>query len=107
MKLFDAHCHLQDSRIFSDAEDIIINAKVKHIIKIAIKSTAEQDWQRVGKLSRDFDSLNPSFGLHPWFLSLRSEKWKDELREYLLSYPEAGIGEIGIDPNTKGDLALK
>ena len=107
MKLFDAHCHLQDSRIFSDAEDVIFNAKLKDIIKIAVKSTTEQDWQRVGKLSRDFDSLNPSFGLHPWFLSLRSREWKDELRKYLLAYPKAGIGEIGIDPNTKGDFGVE
>ena len=106
MKLFDAHCHLQDSRIFSDAEDVIFNAKLKGIIKIAVKSTTEQDWQRVGKLSRDFDSLNPSFGLHPWFLAIRSDDWEIELEHLLNSYPQACVGEIGIDPNTKGDLGV-
>ena len=29
-----------------------------------------------------------------------------ELREMLVKYPKSSVGEIGIDPNTKGDLGV-
>lgn len=38
-----------------------------------------------------------SFGLHPWFTKERSESWLGNLEEFLLKYPEAAVGEIGID----------
>ena len=45
--------------------------------------------------------------MHPWFLAIRSDEWEIELREMLVKYPKSSVGEIGIDPNTKGDLGVR
>ena len=49
--------------------------------------------------------LYPSFGLHPWFLKQRSSAWAMRLSALLEKYPQAGVGEIGIDPEPKGNQA--
>ncbi len=106
MKLFDAHCHLQDLRIFPQVKIAVDSANKNNIKYIAVKSTTEEDWSRVEELNNRFDIINPSFGLHPWFLALRSENWQSKLKKYLFQYPNAGVGEIGIDPDTKGDSGV-
>ena len=39
----------------------------------------------------------PAFGLHPWYIDGRSEKWLFRLEEMLRSFPSAAVGEIGLD----------
>lgn len=60
-------------------------------------ATSEQDWDRVVEISQKYDSVIPAFGIHPWFVGSRSEKWLDKLECVLKSFPEAGVGEIGLD----------
>ena len=55
------------------------------------------DWPRVVELAGVYEGVHPSFGLHPWFIKKRSAEWMRLLEEFLVEYPEAGVGEIGID----------
>ena len=107
MKLFDAHCHLQDLRFNRKQRVVIENAKKIGLQKIAVKATTQEDWKETERLCVNNDMLIPSFGLHPWFLAIRSDEWEIELREMLVKYPKSSVGEIGIDPNTKGDLGVR
>ena len=98
MPLFDAHCHLQDQRIFPDAELFLQRAKEAGVEKMAVKGCAESDWSRVIQLQKKHpDRLYMAFGLHPWFIKERSIHWLECLEEKLLEYPDASVGEIGID----------
>ena len=106
MKLFDAHCHLQYLLFNGIHQKIIKNARNVGVKKIAIKSTTQEDWKETERLCLNDNMLIPSFGLHPWFLAIRSDDWEIELEHLLNSYPQACVGEIGIDPNTKGDLGV-
>jgi len=67
--------------------------------------TLESDWERVLEIKRDYDTVIPSFGVHPWHVETLSNNWEKRLESYLHLTP-AAIGEIGLDftdtfPNRK------
>jgi Mg-dependent DNase len=94
--LFDAHCHLQNKRIAADSAAIIGRAREKGVVKMMCCGTAENDWDAVKTLSAQ-EGVLASFGLHPWYVSERTEWWLDKLEELLVALPGAGVGEIGLD----------
>jgi len=97
-RFFDAHCHLQDMRIFKQAGRLIEEAGAVGVEKLAVNGCCEEDWSRVATLhSQHPNQVVPSFGLHPWFLRTRSPSWLDALRSALSRHPESGLGEAGLD----------
>ncbi|KAG9455343.1 hypothetical protein H6P81_008247 [Aristolochia fimbriata] len=110
MQLFDAHCHLQDPRVFNVSSLLIKTALCYGIQLMAINGVSEKDWLRVKGMSDDYPSVVPCFGLHPWFLGDRSPNWFRLLKEYFQSTPAAAVGEIGLHkwPNgTEADFQLQ
>lgn len=97
MQLFDAHCHLQDKRLFGRFEEVIERADWAGVKKMALKGTCQSDWTRVERLGEACEGIEPSFGLHPWFIANRTETWESDLRQFLIRNHSAGVGEIGID----------
>ena len=95
MKLFDAHCHLQDSRIL-DVGKALEGATRAGVVMLACCGTSETDWEKVSHLARKYDQILPAFGLHPWYLGQRSPEWLDILRTYLEEVPST-VGEVGLD----------
>jgi TatD DNase family protein len=96
MLFIDSHCHLHDSRIISDVpwlEDRAKTANVKYMVSCA---TMEDNFELTAQLSKDFPSILPCFGVHPWFIDTISRQWKENLKVYLQTYP-SGIGETGLD----------
>ncbi|XP_058722696.1 uncharacterized protein LOC131594544 [Vicia villosa] len=102
MKLFDAHCHLQDPRILSKTPQLIKAAQDIGVVNFAVNGVCEQDWASVNQLSITFPSVLPSFGLHPWYVAERSPNWFKKLKEYFDSTPSAAVGEIGLDKGSHG-----
>jgi TatD DNase family protein len=96
MKFMDSHCHLHDSRIISDIPWIEDRAKIANVEYMVTCATMETNFELTSQLSKDFDSILPCFGIHPWFVAGISDKWKEHLEHYLLAYP-SGIGETGLD----------
>ena len=103
MVFFDAHCHLQDERLVPEWPGVLARARRAGVLGIAVKGARESDWSRVAALAEREKGLHPSFGLHPWFLGERSGDWMAALEARLVAFPEAGVGEIGLDPEPKGD----
>ncbi|KAL0020598.1 hypothetical protein WJX77_009472 [Trebouxia sp. C0004] len=101
MRLFDAHCHLQDPRITHCLEDTLNATEVQGVQQFACNGTSEDDWPQVAQLAKRHHNIKPSFGLHPWFLQGRSDKWLDNLRKQLEEVPQAGLGECGLDTSKK------
>jgi TatD DNase family protein len=96
MFFIDSHCHLHDSRIISDIpllEDRARAANIKYMVSCA---TMEDNFELTAQLSRNFSSIIPCFGIHPWFIDSISEQWKSKLAHYLMAFP-SGIGETGLD----------
>ncbi|KAK4272281.1 hypothetical protein QN277_020863 [Acacia crassicarpa] len=97
MKLFDAHCHLQDPRILDKTPQLINTAQEVGVAYFAVNGISEKDWHLVEDMSHNYPSVIPCFGLHPWFIADRSSNWFESLREYLDATPSAAVGEIGLD----------
>ncbi|MBU1343676.1 MAG: TatD family hydrolase [Proteobacteria bacterium] len=96
MLFIDSHCHLHDSRIISNIPGIASRAGTANVRYMVSCATMEENFELTAKLSKQFPSIIPCFGIHPWFVDSISQRWKDRLEHYLLAYP-SGIGETGID----------
>ncbi len=72
-------------------------AREAGIVEMGVKGCCEDDWLRVIQIMESYDGIHPAFGLHPWFIAERSEEWVGSLESLLRQYPQASVGEIGID----------
>ena len=97
MRLFDAHCHLQDARLAADIAAVLQRAERAEIAGLSCCGTEEADWDDVARLSRSHEAIHPSYGIHPWYLKDRAAGWRENLLRRLQADPGAGVGEIGLD----------
>ncbi|XP_042463836.1 uncharacterized metal-dependent hydrolase YabD-like isoform X1 [Zingiber officinale] len=102
LRLFDAHCHLQDRRIAAVAPHLIRTALDCGVQRFAVNGVSEADWHIVKQMGDEYPSIIPCFGLHPWFVAERSPYWFRSLREFLSATPAASVGEIGLDKGSHG-----
>lgn len=97
MQFIDTHIHLQDDKS-NNATEIISLAVAKGCAKIINVSAQEDDWHKVAKLAKQFpEKIIPAFGLHPWYVDTIKSGWQDRLRQILREFPQALIGECGLD----------
>ncbi|MFA7369229.1 MAG: TatD family hydrolase [Kiritimatiellales bacterium] len=116
MKLFDAHCHLQDEALLLDIKNVMKRAESAGIARMACCGTSSKDWNEVLQLAAEYPQVIPMIGIHPWSVKGRDGSpsrpdgaarpavepylWKEEfqsLEKLLREHPEAGIGETGLD----------
>lgn len=102
MKLFDAHCHLQDPRIRTSAPKLIKSALDSGVCYFAVNGVSEKDWNLVKEMSDQHSSVLPCFGVHPWFIQDRSPDWFDTLKGFFETTPSASVGEVGLDKGSRG-----
>ncbi|KAK3141732.1 hypothetical protein QOZ80_4BG0337640 [Eleusine coracana subsp. coracana] len=102
VRLFDAHCHLQDPRVVAVAPALIRAAAASGVARFAVNGTSEKDWHLVKRMAEDHPAVVPCFGLHPWWVPERSPDWMDSLRRFFVETPEAAVGEIGLDKGSHG-----
>ncbi|GLT59750.1 hypothetical protein SLA2020_325510 [Shorea laevis] len=102
LNLFDAHCHLQDPRILSNASKLISTALSSGVTHFVVNGVSEKDWHLVKEMSVDYSSVLPCFGVHPWYVEERSPAWFNTLKELLETTPSASVGEIGLDKGSRG-----
>ncbi|XP_044967415.1 uncharacterized metal-dependent hydrolase BUsg_343 isoform X1 [Hordeum vulgare subsp. vulgare] len=102
VRLFDAHCHLQDPRIAAAAPSLIRAATASGVARFAVNGTSEKDWHLVKQMAHEHPAVVPCFGLHPWWVPERSPDWMDSLRQFFSETPEAAVGETGLDKGSHG-----
>lgn len=97
MHFIDTHIHLQDYK-GNCATDIIRAAAAAGVVKFVCVSAQESDWRKVTALYEQFpDTLIPALGIHPWYAADVQNGWEQRLSQYLKNYPQALIGECGLD----------
>ena len=97
MKLYDCHNHIQDARLFPTIADVMERARTAGVSRMGVKGCCEDDWPLVITVMENYEGIHPAFGLHPWFIGDRSPAWLQTLEALLVQYPQASVGEIGID----------
>ena len=97
MNLFDSHNHVQDERLFPMIGGVMERAREAGVVRMGVKGCCEADWPRVIAVMENYEGIHPAFGLHPWFIADRSPEWLQALEALLVQYPQASVGEIGID----------
>ncbi|KAL5837170.1 hypothetical protein ACOSQ3_014339 [Xanthoceras sorbifolium] len=102
MKLFDAHCHLQDPRIVNKAPQLISSTLDSGVLHFAVNGVSEKDWSLVKDMSERYSSVIPCYGVHPWFIQERTPNWFNTLKDFFQITPSAAIGEIGLDKGSRG-----
>jgi TatD DNase family protein len=97
MDFSDAHCHLADPRLRPHLPRVLATCRRAGIRRWMVNATRESDWPVVAQLRLTEPGVAFSLGLHPWWQGERSPRWREALEEQLRAYPEAGIGETGLD----------
>ena len=97
MQFIDTHLHLQDYKT-GFATDIVKEALIGGVDRLVCAATGMFDWDKVARFAKQYPgTVVPAFGLHPWYLQEAKPDWLPRLREYLARFPEALIGECGLD----------
>ncbi len=95
--MIDCHLHLQDPRLGPSLPSVMETLRHLGVRRLVVNGTRPKDWDAVETLAKEHPEVVPSFGLHPWYVAEAEGAWLDELEERLLRFPEAGVGEIGLD----------
>ncbi len=92
MHFIDTHIHLQDFKDDFALEIINSLALEKGVLVSAVKS----DWDKITEYLRLYPKrFIGAFGLHPWYYN--EENFVDDLEAKLQEFPNALVGEIGVD----------
>lgn len=97
VKYYDAHNHLQDDWLTPHQDRVFEQLAALPITKAVVNGTWDGDWPTVETLALRHPWVLPSFGLHPWLVGKRAQDWQEILLSKLERFPEAGLGEIGLD----------
>lgn len=107
LRLYDAHCHLQDTRLSAAWPHTFATLAATGLRKAVVNGTQEKDWDRVLELAATCGQIIPSLGLHPWYVNERTPFWLEKLKSRVSSV-RCGLGEIGLDRWIEGyDSALQ
>lgn len=97
MEFIDTHIHLQDYKQ-KCATDIIKAAEEAGLKKLVCAAVLESDWQKIAALAEQYpEAVVPAFGLHPWYVQDILSDWQAHLEQMLGAFPQALVGETGLD----------
>ena len=95
--IIDTHCHISDTSFDLDRNTVLNNCFDKGIHKIVMPAVSVDTWDALLKLSKQYQQLYPTLGLHPIFIKEHQYTHLAKLEELLENTNVIAIGEIGLD----------
>jgi TatD DNase family protein len=95
--VIDAHIHLDDERFDSNRGELIAQAQEAGITKFIVPAVIYSGFEKLKRLSEQFNCIIPSYGLHPYFIKQHAKQGFDTLDNYLVNNPSCAVGECGLD----------
>lgn len=93
----DTHVHLNDDRLYTQAEEAIARAK-KDNVGVLINVAYDCDSSIRGvELARIYENVYTAVGMHPHDAKDYSEDFKEEMRRLAKEEKVVAYGEIGLD----------
>ncbi len=99
MKLFDSHCHLDDSVYDKDRDEVVMRARENDVTAMLIAGVNRSSVQKAVDLARRYPALYAAVGVHPHDTQHCSD---DDLKMFAKLAADPKIrawGEIGLDFN--------
>ncbi|MDO4997578.1 MAG: TatD family hydrolase [Neisseria sp.] len=96
----DSHVHLTAPELASQLPAVMATAQACGVRRFIVPTTSPADWQAVSDLAKrpiDGEQIHFALGVHPWFVNDLPDNWLSQLTDLLQQYPQALIGEIGLD----------
>jgi len=105
MQLADTHCHLDFSQFDQLRSRLLSECQASSIELIVVPGVKRSGWGAILELAREFGTVRPALGLHPYFVSDHEASHLDDLASSLarLGSEVCAVGEIGLDA-TIGDI---
>ncbi|MEI7910794.1 MAG: TatD family hydrolase [Verrucomicrobiota bacterium] len=102
MTWIDCHNHLHFSGL-GDHEPLLAALRAAGVERCVVNATAEADWEAVAALAAAHPAVVvPAFGIHPWHAPEIGAQWRERLVGLLERFPQAGVGECGLDRCASG-----
>ncbi len=95
--MIDAHIHLDDQRFDTDRSALIKQAQEVGITHFITPAVMAAGFEKLTTLSKQHNSIVPSYGLHPYFIDQHQENDLKYLDLYLSTHPSCAVGECGLD----------
>lgn len=105
--MIDIHCHLNFPHFEKDLEDVIKRAKEKGVDKIINVGTSIGESRKVVELASKYENLFAIVGVHPHDAGKLNNDWIEELENLAQKPKVLGIGEIGLDYFSHGNVDKK
>ncbi len=101
MNLVDSHCHIDGEQFDADREQVIENARLAGVcamLNIGTGSPKDDSFERTDKLTKDYDFIYGSVGIHPHDAIEYDETVESRLVNLVKNNPKLiAWGEIGLD----------
>ena len=95
--IVDSHCHLLHQKNSSSINTLLRNAENKGVGKLLNISTKEDEFDKVINLSKEYDNIYCSLGVHPHESMSVNDKVLKKILELSKFRKVIGIGETGLD----------
>ncbi len=95
--MIDAHIHLDDERFDGNRGELIRQAQKAGINQFIVPAVATSGFEKLKKLSIQFNAITPSYGLHPYFIQQHCKQDIELLDNWLTDNKSCAVGECGLD----------
>lgn len=96
--LFDSHCHLTDTRLLPEVDDVIDRARKNGVDRIVTVGADLDDWGTTLDIARRFGAVLAALGVHPHIADRATDEAMARLEELARGESSCvAIGETGLD----------